>query len=537
MFTNDSSEQVVKAPVTAGNLSLAVVDELHASSTATIPEALASSSAGVVVALNDNEFNEIVRRISEPKRIVIEAALARVTAEHIDSLLAAMANQKNLLKDDSFIHNEIFPFAALQAVRTLKISPHQFATLMALWGSLDVIIPKPFPQSARAMPEFVPLFTDDGAKNPNAEKWLLNSFEPSPSLTNLVAKTPDALLNAIYDKAVDLPQSEQGFWVVDDSTRHSSAIGQTVTQRIKALGVRFLAFGADNKLEMIPSFGLQQLFLDAAFPHAVRINPVIGDSSPIDIRNGSLNRYRDIALPFPDNELPKVADDFPAPSPLDFMFHDRYHAIRASRVTPKETAYYVAIGDHLNKMQERYDSIVKQFNERHTQHKALLPEFGQAVAKLPADKQREVTEEVLKKFNHEIAIINKLKKMRKSNGQLKFRLWDMERALSGSVADTYQDNALKELLRIIGNIELDLQILAESPNTIGLSKYSGRKVAHAVLNEVKPDAAKLSDAQFTLRETYEMFRAFSLFMPIPPPPPGQKAFDEAIIDADIKQFP
>ncbi len=531
MFHNSSSGQVVKAPVATGNLSLAVVDEPHASSTATIPGALGSSGAGVVVALNDAEFNEIVRRISEPKRMVIEAALARVTTEHIDSLLAAMANQKNLLKDGSFIHNEIFPFAALQAVRTLKISPHQFATLMALWGSLDVIIPKSSAQSTQAMPEFVPLFTDDGAKNPNAEKWLLNSFEQSPSMPTLVIKSPDAILDAIYDKAANLPQSEQGFWLVEDSTRNLSVIGQTVTKAIKSLGIKFLACDVDNKLDMIPSFGLQQLFLDVAFPHAVRINPVIGDSSPIDIRNGSLNRHRDIALPFPDNKLPTEADNFPAPSPLDFMFHDRYHALRASRVKPKETAYYVAVGDNLETMQKRYDSVVKQLNEQHTKHKALLPEFGRAVATLPVDKQREVIEEARKKLNHEIAIINKLKKMRKLSGQLKFRLWDMERALSGSVSDTYEENAVKELLRIIGNIEIELNILDRLPDSVGPSKYSGRKVAHAVLNEIKPNAANLLEVQRTFRESYGTMKGLSFFIS-----PSAEAFDEVIIEADIKQF-
>jgi hypothetical protein len=293
--------------------------------------------------------------------------------------------------------------------------------------------------------------------------------------------------------------------------------------------VNFLAFDANQKREMIPSFGLQQVFLDVAFPHAVRINPVIGDSTPIDIRKGSLERYRDIALPFPGNELPKVADYFPAPSALDFMFHDRYHAVRSSRVTPDETAYYVAIGDNLNVMQTRYDSAVKLFSKRHHKHARLLPEFGKAIEKLPADKQREVTEQLLKKFNQEIALINKLKKMRKSNGQLKFRLWDMERSYSGSAIDGPEDNPLQELRRIISSIEIDLVI----PNIVGLSKYSGRRVAHAVLEVVKPDAATLTEMQNLMREGRDMIEKSLFFSFMPPPPPGQLAFDDAILKAPV----
>lgn len=491
-----------------------------------------NAEAHMALTPNDAIFYEIVRRIPEHKRQIIETRLKAVNSRHLTSIQAAIANQKNLLDDASFIHDEIFPFAALQAVRMGEISSFQFGSLMALWGNLENILPGLTGQEIQATPEFVPLFTVDGEKNPRASILLIPCLQPSQTLPNLVVKTPEELLKGIYEKAIHLPQSEQGFWVVEDIPPKSE-ITQTVTQVIKSLGVKFLAFDAEDRREMIPSFGLQQIFLDVAFPHAVRINPVIGDSTPNDIRKGSLERYRDIALPFPESELSKVADDIPAPSALDFMFHDRYHAVRASRVTPEETGHYVAIGDKLNVMQKRYDSAVTEFSKRHDEHIRLLPEFGRAIEKLPADKQREVTEVVLKKFNQEMAIIHKLKRMRKSNGQLKFRIWDMERPWSGSATDGLEETALQELTRIISNIEIDLLVVGTLPNTLGLSRYSGRRVAHAVLEVVKPEAATLTVVQNQMREYRDRQRqSFFYFLSSTP---AQRAFDDAIIDAPVPQ--
>jgi len=461
-------------------------------------------------------YYEIIRRLPEAKRLVIEDKLKEVTAEHIVLLGNTIADQINLLKQTSFIHDALFPYIALHAVRTGYISPIQFGTLMALWGNLENIIPLSSQQTDQKVPEFVPLFTETGEKNLRATELLRPTLRSSNTLPNLFEKNSEEIFQGIYDKAIDLPQSEQGFWLVEDRIRNNVGAGRTITQEIKSLNVKFLALNEDDKREIIPSFGLQQIFLEVAFPHAVRINPVIGDSTPTDIRKGSLERYRDIALPFPGNELPKMADNFSAPSPLDFLFHDRYHAIRASRVTPEETAHYIAISDELNVIQKRFDSAVKEFNKRHTKHISLLPEFGKLIEEFPAEKKREVIAELLKKFNHERAIIGKLKKVRKSFGQLKFRIWDMERAYSGGIIDEFKSTAIQELTRIIGSIEVDLNVLK-------FDKYVGRRAAHTVMQTVKPEVATLTAVQNQIRTA----RILPLFLTSQQP--GTLAFDDAIL--------
>ena len=443
--------------------------------------------------IQDPQFYEIVRRIAAPKLCEIEETLTAVTSFHINILLTAMDNQENLLNHDSFIHGRMFPFTALKAVRMKVISPLQFGTLMALWGSLDNIIPKKA-TSKQVKPEFVPLFTADGGRNPLAFNNLIRSIGWSHAVPCLITMTDEAIVAGIYDKAINLPKSEQGFWLVTNPTYRRNSyrldLSQTITETIKNnVSVRYLSFVSSDPMEMIPSFGIHQIFLEVAFKHAVRLNPVIGKSTALDIRQGGCERFRDIALPFPGHPLPTEADGFAAPTALDFLFHDRYHAIRASRITPEETNKYIALGDKLNIMQQRYDAVIKILQKRHNEHKRVLPEFGMMIKDLPTDKRNEAIQIVFKKFNQEIAIINKLKKMRQSNGQLKFRLWDMERYFSGSMlfdSPLLQTPAI-ELHRFINNVRMDIHVLGASPGKIPLSKYSIHRTVQAIAEIIKPE--------------------------------------------------
>lgn len=471
-----------------------------------------------------NQFYEIIRRIPKHKQQEINARLEQIAPTDIRSVLAAIADQHSLLDDDSFIHDEIFPFAALKAVLIGELSAIQFGSLMSLWGNLDTILSRE--QRTHTPPKFVPLFTQANDINPHAEYHLKKALQPSAHYPYLILKTPTELLNDVYEQAPNIPKSEQGFWIIKAAPAYHF---ETVTQRIKSLNIALLTANDDDSYEMIPNLGLQQLLLNAAFPHAVRINPVIGDSTSRDIRQGSIERYRDIALPFPGNELPSMADQIPAPSAFDFMLHDRYHAIRASRITPQETAHYVAIGDNLNIIQKRYDDVVKIITSRHAQHICQLPQVTKIIAKLSADKQHNITEQIRQKFNQENTLIYKLKKMRKSMGQLKFRLWDMERVLSGTIIDTPDKTAPEELAQIIANIGIELIGMGILPGTIEPSAYSGKKVAQALLETIKPEAATLIAVHNQIKER-EKINAKSLFF-LPAQPARHKAFMDAILEA------
>lgn len=473
---------------------------------------------------HDYQVQEIIKRVSIEKQNAIIATLAKVTLEHQIALAQAISDQKNLLHPTSFIHDKMFAFTALEAVRLGRISQLQFGTLMALWGNLSAMLTNDRSKSIQIVPKYVPLFTDQSRPCQHASDLLLSCLKPPPTAPYLVLKSPKTLLNEIYHQAIHLPESEQGFWIIPNNNNYGDDFN--VTHAIKVnTKIIYLAFEYTSAREMLPSFGLQQIFLDTAFPHAVKIKPVIGHSPAEETRTQSLARYRNIAVPFPDNNLPIVADNFPAHWALDFIFHDRYHAIRASRVLPQETAFYVAIGDILWAMQKRYNCIVMEFSKRHDSHINLLPKLADAIKNLCQEKKHQVIMQVLKKFNQEIVIINLLKQMRKANGQLKFQLWDMEPAYSGTTFDNPEEECqFTQLQRILGHVESLIQLLEKKLNTCYFNSYATRKVAHAVLDVVKPTPQVLIQIQALVKANQRLL----FFLPNRPNKP---AFDEAILTA------
>ena len=476
------------------------------------------TEGAIAVDLTSRAYAEVVRRIPETNLKMIQLKLKDVSVEHLVALEMAMANQSQLLQETSFIHNPMFAFTALQALSQGNISPQQFGTLMSLWGNMETIFPVSGHSDPDAIPRFIPFFNAVGEKNKEACVILLACLQPPRSRPNLIMKSPETLLMNIYEKAAHLPPSEQGFWLIKDSTVDITHYPSdplslfkfgTVTQILKHYELHYLTFPAKNTSDIIPSFGLQQIFLDVAFIHPVRLNPVIGDSTTDDIRNGSEQRYRDIALPFPGFDLPKLADGFPAPRVRDFMFHDFYHAIRASRVIPHETAIYVAMGDRLATLQQHYDTAVLKFSACHRENIARLCQFGKAIQGLPANKQHDAIEIIRSKFNQELAVIAILKRLRKATGQLKFRIWDMERTFSGDPSDKYEELASLEFQRIINNLLSEIEIVGQKPNAngvaqsnakIGFNRPSARITTHAILDVIKPEASVLKEVQTNIRK-------------------------------------
>lgn len=450
-------------------------------------------------AIDEARFDEIVRRIPTAKLAIIKSKMEDITTDCIASLHHLLSEQEHLFKEGSFIYDQRFPFVVLKAVQMGEISIHQMATMLTLWGCLGAItLPKITEPMVETGPEYIPLFNGEGARHLPAVALLQDGFSRSlqrMKLPYLIEKKSTKLLDEIYSKAAGLMPSEQGFWLVTKIIPMSSPSSrQCIVREIKKeIGLSYLALDVDSTQEILPSFGLQQAFLDAAFFDPVRLNPVISVSSPMDIRAGSLQRHRDIALPFPGHELPKVADNFSAPSPIEFIFHDRYHAIRASRVSARETEVYVTVGDKLNIIQMHYDAACKRLSDIHQKHRRRLPEFGLALNKLPTDKQRIAIDIARQHFNLEVKMINHIKKVRKSIGQLKFRLWDMEPGYSGSSIDKPKSGSVlidrhHEFFRIITNIEFNIMSLGQLKNTVAIRLSSGRKIAGILLEILQPNA-------------------------------------------------
>ncbi|MDP3267529.1 MAG: hypothetical protein Q8M40_00635 [Legionella sp.] len=455
-------------------------------------------------------FIEAVRRIPNDKALLIQNKMNEVTRVHFDQLQKTLTAPDCLFNQDSFMRDEMFPYTVLQALKDGEISSLRFGTLMKLWGRMREVLPVIY------QAEFIPLFLNDGSKNPRAIDYLRQCLSSSISLPNMTNKSSVKLREEIFKQAQNLSRFDQGFYFTKNRTdkiryidnpnplnRAEYFSNHTITQEAKkSTGLHFLDFPAQSSHEIVAGFELEQLCLSVYFPNPVRINPVIGISSVDDIRQCSLERYRDVQIAFPENELPQKADCFPAPSSLDYVFHDEYHCMRSSRVTPSETKTTVKIGDQFRDIQRYLNSVIKDFTVRHKYHLEKLPEFGAKIEKFPLAKQEELKKIAYAKYLQEASIIATLKHLSLSIGQLKFRLYDMERYLSGSLYDNSPlDSVVTEIVRIIANIEADLNLIGKPQGSNPLLPSFSRIVAHAVLNALQLELSLFN--QFKERMNYE----------------------------------
>jgi hypothetical protein len=137
---------------------------------------------------------------------------------------------------------------------------------------------------------------------------------------------------------------------------------------------------------------------------------------------------------------------------------------------------------------------------RHTAKVKALPNFAKAIKALPLDKQDEVIEQARKKFNQEVSVINTLKHLRKSTGQLKFRLYDMERPTSGSLYDSFAVNTpLAQPIRLLISLEVDLGMLGMPQGSMPLLASYARIVAHAALDAIQVEEPVLKAVQDHMR--------------------------------------
>lgn len=402
----------------------------------------------------------------EQKQFVLQQ-MQPLEIHYQDTLQQIMRAPAAFLTKDSLIHHPKFPYMALKALQQEQISAHQFGTLIKLWGRVNEL------QSNHVRLSFVPLFLSNQLPNPTAQQYLLECFQfIQPGFIQL---NPKEQLKKLYEKAGSLSLFEQGFWLEQGSpTSPQKPPTQTITQRIKSLRLHpFSLCEEENEEELIVSLGLFQTWLDIALPFPVRLNPVLGVSTVQDIRAGSLQRYRDIGMPFPGIPLPNSADGYSAPGVLDFIFHDEYHSVRASRLSIQDTQTFIKIADRLDIMQRYLHHEIKQLEQRHqtTNHfiiKCLRTTTLAATAK----------KSLVAKFHQENAVIATLKKIRLELGKFKFALYDMEPVFSGGPWDfsnTPHWNEINGACFILANLQEKMNL-----SHYFLMDCTARLIAHAI---------------------------------------------------------
>ena len=224
---------------------------------------------------------------------------------------------------------------------------------------------------------------------------------------------------------------------------------------------------------------------------------MIGCSSVNDIRLGSIIRSRDIALPFPSMPLPTMADGYASPRTSDFMFHDFYHAIRASDISERDTAYYIAMGDYLANMQLTLNQELNKHLDGHKHRKEMIPAFLKKIKLLFPVVQEQAIRRLVEKFNQELVIINTLKKLRKHIAQLKFIMYDMEHPGMSTLG---LQSATDSIAHILRGIQSSILVLNAKPDAHTFGNKINTVVCHAALHAMKLDTSILNHAADVLRD-------------------------------------
>ena len=256
----------------------------------------------------ERQFAEKV--VAKLKRMNLDRALPKKLASLLEAIKTFDFNNLILLDPD-------LPYLALAALNLGKITRSQVATICNFWGAYKQIRNHQNIQS-------VPLF-DGNNINEEAKKLLMatfkiHGFQNSPFLEG-------KKLDIFYEKMKELPKSEQRFLLIP--TPYNS----TIASGIKDLGINVFFQANDGKqvMQIVPSLGMMQAFLDAQYgDEAVKINPVLYLSTLHHIIETGLTHSRDMMFSFPNpdkhgkSHCPELADGLFAPW-IDFTRHDLYH--------------------------------------------------------------------------------------------------------------------------------------------------------------------------------------------------------------------
>lgn len=396
-------------------------------------------------------FNEVVRRIKLPEQRLILDRISEVLDDQIKIIIQCCNDPSLIMKNHFCFFKSIdFPYVALRALRDGQINVNEFSTLLSLHG----IYKENSENNVAFKMKRKVLFDKNGKANKNSwsaiKKTLRKSNNNTPTAFNFDVE------ETIKNMQIQLKSArpiEAGFWHYDMPGSSGFHITQlirffwhydmpdssekpTIADVTRDIGTWALSRYDDQ--EMLPSLTMRQALVDSAFgEEAHRINPVIGASSPDDLRQGGLGRYRDFALPFPGNPLPKTADYYPAPTIADFQHHDFYHLLRVSLLKNNHADLYIAMGDALHTQRDRYNDTISELKKICRNKLISYKLFKERIDGMSPSQKKEAIKRIEKDFYKVSRLISYLRRARKATGQLKFNMYDLEMANSTHTQDQY----------------------------------------------------------------------------------------------------
>ena len=482
------------------------------SSLKTLPCRLINGLPAQTLKLNHDDvhskvFNEVVRRIKPDIQINISEKISQVPESQLEKIVQCCHNPALILNGyHDFFTSDEFPYVNLRAFRDGKITVNEFATLASLHG----IYQEKREEHKSFEMKFEALFDQNG--RPNRIAWRAIEDTLYKSNAAEISAFKYNVADVIEKMKVELKTAsplEAGFWHYDMPKLSGT---MTIADVVRKLGS--YALSGYEKQEMIPSITMIQAFIDSAFgEEAHRINPVIGVSSPDDIRSGSIGCFRDYAIPFPDVPLPKTADGLPAPDVSIFQKHDKYHLERASLLMNADKDLYIAIGDALQKQKERYEGAIENLKVVCQAKMDHITRLRDLIEALPEPRKKELMVKFQKELYKTSRIFSYLRRARKATGQLKFIMYDLEFALATHSQELIRKESALGYHLI--NIIYALNGSEHETTRELLSGMSAKLAGRVVLPLISGESDNLSEMYHKICDAYDdqirMYKYFPLF--------------------------
>ncbi len=365
-------------------------------------------------------FKEVVRRIKTDQQSLIMEKVNAVTPFQLHQMAQCCRKPETItIEHQSFLKSDTFAYAALRAFREKKISRNEFATLVTLQGV--------YLEGVQDINSFRivhhKLFDDNGEVNKYAWDFIACSLTRSEMFFNGCSFDVNAIIKKMERLLKNAPQVEAGFWICNYPASLDKNEGQLTMRKALLSNDFFVLFSAFGGV-ICPSMTLRQAFIDSfCLKEAHKINPVIGISTPEDIRAGSLKGHRDMEIPFPGHPLPKTADHLSVRLILEFIAHDFYHALRASMLRNTDIHLIVAVADVVRKIKMAFQNEYIKEKQDFQQKKAC---FESSISTYPQEQQDKKIEDWQK---YETSVNNRLDYLRDTRialGQFAFNLDDLE---------------------------------------------------------------------------------------------------------------
>jgi hypothetical protein len=451
-------------------------------------------------------FDKVTARIKAKQMAEINKKLASVTQNELADLQCVCHNPQilNYEKKDFFL-NDNFPYVALKSLQHNCISSSEFATLASLHAQiLEVMQEKTTTDDNKDQfpAVFKSLFNTDTSINNNAWndiKTLITSFAKPISIINIDV---DTVISKMQQTMLTKSPIEAGFWIFHGGYKIYGSDINNISFRFSLIGVN-LFLHLNRRLSIIPSISIRQEFLNAIFAEmSCNINPVIGVSKVIDLRNDALLRSRDFAIPFPLHPLPKQADGFKTQRIVDFQHHDGYHALRISILGWKHLKFYIYIGDLLAKLQQDF-LIIKQELKTIIQKKiSLYREFNKQIQTLDTKTKNKAISQLHNKLYKTKQIISALDNTRKAIGRFKFLMYDLDMPYARKQQSQYikiYGEISFHMLNIIAKVNSNYIFNNDKFLTNFFFKITAKKIISFIYNYL-PDAEAIFIAIETIHQ-------------------------------------